>query len=469
MIKFEKTEKRKYTIFNENGDEKAEVVKLDLQFSPITNKFERLSNFIEECSLKLGPEFDTWYIGFLDSYKESGYDYAVVKENIPLLQKYCDDYLDQLGINFEDYINMSKVSRNSIFFDASDIKKIIQVSNYLKMYFVMSQDANLKLPTKFHKEVYNHLVAPITGCNIVYKLFKIVSSKTYEYNHSDKYMWDYIKTIYCKTTDMHIMSIFNFIMNNILVTCAPDSNPIPYLISVIDESIKWILKNIYKDAIIYSETVNTQDVYTVQGKDNLKSYSHNDTIGKLLVTAYNKLEEIGIEDIEKFKFDIGNLKEISLFANYITYPILSKVLDIPYRHFLTIPVSNSYMLNILVYSYLSEEFKDKYPTITKMLLYFNTDRPIAKTTYKIKNIQEFLGTFGTFLSFRNYNGAYDIYSSIIGKLSRNTYVSFLDERKISNFPLAKLETDIVKFYNDYFNDRHNDEFDRIESEIDQTL
>ena len=80
MIKFEKTEKRKYTIFNENGDEKAEVVKLDLQFSPITNKFERLSNFIEECSLKLGPEFDTWYIGFLDSYKGSGYDYAVVKE-----------------------------------------------------------------------------------------------------------------------------------------------------------------------------------------------------------------------------------------------------------------------------------------------------------------------------------------------------------------------------------------------------
>ena len=471
MIVFEKVEKekRKYILYNIVDKEKTEITKLDLMFSPITNKFERLTDFIEECSTRIGPDFDNWYMEFFKTYIDSGYDYGVIKENLPKMREFCDLCLEKYEINFEDYINRSKVSKNSIFFDADDIKKIIKVSNYLKMYFVISQDGKLKLPAKFHKEVYNKLVEPITSCNIVYKLFKIVSSKTYEYNHSDKYMWDYIKTIYCKTTDMHIMSIFNFIMNNILVTCMPDSNPIPYLISVIDESIKWILKNIYKDAIVYSETINTQDVYTVQGKDNLMSYSHNDTIGKLLVTAYNKLEEIGIEDIEKFKRDIAGLKEISLFANYITYPILSKVLDIPYRHFLTIPVSNSYMLNILVYSYLDDDFKDQYPTITKMLLYYNTVRPIAKTTYKIKNIKEFLDTFGTFLSFRNYNGAYDIYSSIVGKLSRNIYVSFTDDRKITNFPLAKLETDIVRFYNDYFNDRHQTVFDNIEAEIDKAI
>ena len=469
MIKFVKTEKRQYTIFNEIGDTTTEVINLELQFSPITNKFEKLTEFIEDCSAKIGQPFDDWYIKFLTDYKNSKYDYAIVKDNIEQLQKFSDEYVELCGINFNDYINKSKVSRNSIFFDAADIKKIIQVSNYLKLYFVISQDTVLRLPSKFHKEIYNYLVEKITSCNIVYKLFKIVSSKTYEYNHSDKYMWDYIKTIYCKTTDMHIMSIFNFIMNNIIVTCSTESNPIPYLISVIDESIKWILKNIYKDAIVYSETVNTQDVYTIQGKDNLNSYAHNDTIGKLLIIAYNKLEENGIEDIDKFKMTVSQMKEISLFANYVTYPILSKVLDIPYRHFLTIPVSNSYLLNILVHSYLPEEFKDKFPTISKMLLFHNTDRPITKTTYKIKNIKEFLDTFGTFLTFKNNMAAYDIYSSIIGKLSRNTYVSFLNERKITNFPLAKLEIDIIKFYNDYFNDRLNDTFDAIESEIDKTI
>jgi len=469
MIKFEMDEKREYTIYNVSGDVKTEIIKLSLMFSPITNKFERLSGFIESCSEKMGEEFDTWYVKFLTDYKKSNYNYSILKDNLQPMMNFCNRYQDMLGINFDNYINKNKISRNSIFFDAEDIQKVIKVSNYLKMYFVISQDGNMKLPVKFHKEVYNKLIEPITSCNIVYKLYKIVSSKTYEYQHSDRYMWDYIKTIYCKTSDMHIMSIFNFIMNNILVTCSPESNPIPYMISVIDESIKWILKNIYKDAIVYSESISVQDVYSVQGKDNLMSYSHNDTIGKLMVSAYNKLEEIGIEDIEKFKRDIASLKEISLFSNYITYPILSKVLNIPYRHFLTIPVGNSYMLNILVFSYLSDEFKDQYPVISKLLLYHNTDRPIIKTTYKIKNIKEFLDTFGTFLSFRNYNGSYDIYSNIIGKLSRNTYVSFTDDQKISNFPLAKLESDIIRFYNDFFNNHLDSEFKMIENEIDKNL
>lgn len=469
MIRFDLLDKRKYVIVYEKDGHQEEIVKLDLVFSPITNKFKKLTEFVTDCSVKIGKEFDDWFVSFLKEYQDSGYDYSVIKNNIDTMMSFSDQYLELVNINFEDYINRSKISKNSIFFDAEEIKKIIQVSNYLKMYFILSQDAVLKLPGKFHKEIYNKLVEKITGCTIVYKLFKIVSSKTYEYNHTDKYMWDYIKTIYCKTTDMHIMSIFNFIMNNILVTCSTDANPIPYLISVIDESIKWILRNIYKDAIVYSETINTQDVYTVQGKDNLKSYSHNDTIGKLLISAYNKLEEVGIEDIEKFKVTVSGLKELSLFSNYVSYPILSKVLNIPYRHFLTIPVSNSYLLNILVFYYLPEEFKDKYPTITKMLLYHNTERPITKTTYKIKNIQKFLNTFGTFFSFKNNMTAYDIYSGIIGRLSRNTYVSFLNGRKITNFPLAKLEVDIINLYNDYFNNRLDGEFEKIQQEIDKTI
>jgi len=465
MIKFEETKKRQYTIKN-NGNK---IIDLDLMFSPITNKFSRLTDFIEDCSLKIGEEFDNWYCKLINDYKQSDLDYSIVKNNIDKMMEYCDKYLELKNVNFKDYINKSKISRNSIFFDEEDIKKIVQVSNYLKIYFIISQDQKLKLPIKFHKEVYNKLVSKITTCSIVYKLYKIVSSKTYEYNHTDKYMWDYIKNIYCKTTDMHIMSIFNFIMNNILVTCDSASNPIPYLISVIDESIKWILKNIYKDAIIYSETISTQDVYSVQGKDNLNSYAHNDTIGKLLILSYNKLEEIGIENIDKFKQTISGLKEISLFANYITYPILSKVLDIPFRHFLTIPVSNSYLLNILMFQYLPKDFKDKYPTIKKMLLFYNTEKPIIKTTYKIKNLPDFLKTFNTFLSFKSYIPATELYSSIIGKLSRNSYTSFLNDRKINNFPLARLETDMVNFYNDFFNSKLDVLFKQIEVEIDKSI
>lgn len=469
MITFEETGKRKYQIIRTENENAEVICELDLMFSPITNKFFRLTEFVEDCSKILGKEFDDWYCKLLTDYKKSNYDYSIIKQNIEPLKEYCDRYLEAKNINFEDYINRSKVSKNSIFFDANEIKKIIQAANYLKIYFIIGQDSEMKLINKFHKETYNKLIEHINNNNTIYKLFKIVSSKTYEYNYTDKYMWDYIRTIYCKTTDMHVFSIFNFLMNNILVTCHTESNPIPYLISVIDESIKWILKNIYKDAVIYSETISTQDVYSVQGKDNLSSYAHNDTLGRLLITSFNQLEKVGINKIEPFKATITNLKEISLFANYITYPILSKVLDIPYRHFLTLSVSNSYLLNILLFYLLPDEFKNQYSVLSRMLLYYNKQKPILKTTYKVKNIDIFTETAGTFLSFKNYNTPYDFFSQVIGKMSRNSYSSFLNDQEIVNFPLAKLEIDIIKFYNKYFDNTLDELFDTIKEKIDRLL
>lgn len=473
MIKFIKKEeeKRQYQIVNQSADgtQSDLVCNLNLNFSPITNKFYRLVEFVEDCSVKIGPEFDQWYCGFLKSYIDSNFDYLIVKDNVDKLIFYCDKYLDIVGVNFEDYINRSKSSKNSIFFDAEEIKKIIKVANYLKIYFIISQDSEMKLNIKFHKEIYNRLTQLITNENIIYKLFKIVSSKTYEYNHTDRYMWEYIKTIYCKTTDMHIFSIFNFLMNNILVTCSTTSNPIPYLISVIDESIKWILRNIYKDAIIYSDTITTQDVYSIQGKDNLESYSHNDTIGKILISAYNLMEEIGIEDLEKFKNTLNNLKEISLFSTYVTYPILSKVLDIPYRHFLTLSVNNSYLLNIFMFHNLPADFKAKYPILSKMLLCYNKEKPILKTTYKIKNIQTLTKSFDTFMGFKSTMFAYDLYSNIIGKISRNSYNQFSNDQELTNFPLGKLESDFIEFYNGYFSNGLDEVFTGMKNKIDRSL
>jgi hypothetical protein len=104
-----------------------------------------------------------------------------------------------------------------------------------------------------------------------------------------------------------------------------------------------------------------------------------------------------------------------------------------------------------------------------MLLYYNKQKPIVKTTYKVKNIDIFTETLGTFLTFKNNITPYDFYSSVIGKLSRNTYSSFVNDQEIVNFPLAKLEIDIIKFYNDYFDNRLDSFFDEIRENIDAIL
>jgi len=465
MITIRETQKRKYDIKSDDTILKS----ISLISSTITNKFGIIAGFVEGMSKLLGKEFDDWFVEYITTYIDSGYDSKILLDRIDELKKHCDDYLEKVDINFNNYINREKVSKNSIFFDAEELENLIKASSYLKLYFAISQDIEMRPPLNTHKEIYNILIEKISGCEIVFKLFKLVSSKTYRYNISDKAMWDYIKLIHCKTTDMHVNLIFNFLMNNILVTCQTESNPIPYFSSVIDQSIKWILRGVYKETIIYSDTISTEDIHTISGKDNLLSYCYNDTIGKLLIDAGNYLEEVGIEDITKFNETIGKLKEPSLIAHYITYPILSKVFNIPYRYFRPIAVEHSYLLNILTLHYMPDELKEQMETVMKLMLHYNIEKPIVKTTYKVKDTDTYFKTFKKFLTFKSKVFPYDVFSDFIGKIARNTYVEFTTGNEIANFPLTKLESDMIRFYNNYFSNELDDVFSEMKKTMEKNL
>jgi len=471
VIVFIKKDKRKYDIVHgtKNGEEikiDSLICSLDLCFSPATNKFNYIVDFIEDCSLVVGDEFNNWFDNYIKEYITSKYDAAIIKKHIPILMAFVDKYIEAKNIKFDDYIDMKKISNNSIFFDAGEIKKLVQVSNYLKLYFIISQDNIMKLPVKFHREVYNILIEKINA-DILFKLFKIVSSKTYRYTITDNYMWEYIRLIYCKTTDMHIHSIFNFLLNNILVSCKTDQNPISYLISVIDEAIRWILQSVYEDVIIYTDTINTEDTNALQSKDNLLNYAYNDTIGRLVMVACKCLESEGITEVQ-FNESLKIAKENSLFALYVTYPILSKVLKIPYRHFLTVPSEHGYLLNIFLFHILPPEFKKEYPTISEFLLNYNKNKIISKTTYLMKKTKLYFETSTTFKGFKNITFPFDLYSSVIGKLARNEYISFKTQKEVQ-IPLAKIEEDIIKLYNIYFGNNMDNTFVHLEKEIDKYL
>lgn len=448
------------------------VKELELVYSPGSNKYDNLLYFVEQCSYAIGKEFDDFYIGLIKKYEESGYDHKIIKDAVPNIIKYCDQFIEIRNINFDAYINKSKASKSSIFFDASEIKEIIKAASYLKLYYSIHKDISMKLSDQFNREIFQELVKNLTDSAIILKLHKIVSSKTYEYNHTDKYMWEYIKNLCCKTPDMHISHIFNFIINNIIVTCEIDANPIPYLISVIDESIKWVLRSIYKESIIYSDAISTQDVVVVSGKDNLESYAHNNTIGMLTILAYQKLEDIFQDDtkIEDFKVHIESIKESSVFAQHFTFPIMSKITDIPYRHFLTLNVSTTYLLNMLLYALVKDdEFGKAYPTLTKILTFYNMQKPISKTTYRTKNIADFTKTFDNFMGFKNYTCPFEIYSSIVGKINKNEYTSFLTGNIVPNFPAVKMENELIEFYNKFFSGQLDDIISNLRDKIDAQL
>lgn len=476
MLSFVNTDKRQYDLYKINSeDDKQFIRQYKLVYEPGSNKYPNMLKFIEDVSVAI-PEFGDWYINTITTYKDSGFDYKILRDQLDNLKKYCGMYLDILSINFDNYVNRAKASKNSIFFDGEEIKKIILASAYLKVYYSIQREEEMRLSEKFHKETFQNLVKDLSDSTIIIKLHKIVSSKTFEYNHTDKYMWNYIKNLYCKTPDMHINHIFNFLVNNILVTCEITVNPIPYIISVIDESIKWILKSIYKDSIVYSDSIATQDVNSVAGKDNLETYAHNNTIGLLTILAYQALEELfdscdnKDNKIEEFKSNIDSIKETSVFAEYFTYPILSKVLDIPYRHFLTLSAPTSYLMNVILYKITENTIiEQEFSALRRILLYYNVHKGIMKTTYKMKNINDFTKTFDNFCGFKNYTVPYDIYSSMIGKIIKNNYCDFINGNEITNFPTSKLENELILFYNKYFSNNLEDLFDDLREKIDRRI
>lgn len=470
MIKFNCPEKRKYDLVKvmENGTETV-IHNYNLIYSPGSNKYDVLFNFVKDMCNTLGEECENWYINLIQNYKAEQ-DFEIIRSAIPKIQEYCDKYLNILNINFDGYIDKSKASKSSIFFDSHEIEEIIRVSSYLKVYYTLYKDMNLEISQRFNNQVFQVLIKRLVDSPIIIKIHKIVSSKTFEYNQTDKCMWNFIKNMLCRTPDMHITNIFNFVVNYILVTCEIDKNPIPYLISVIDESIKWILRTTYKDSVIYTDSIATQDINNVVGRDNLKTYAHNNTIGHLCVIAYDLIEDIFGEDaerIEHFKSQIESIKELSIVSECITYPILSKLLDIPYRHFLTLSVTTSYVLNALLFKLMEDTyFEENYPCIRKILLYHNTHRPITKTSYKIKNLMHFIGSFDHFLGFKNRATVNDIYSQLIGRITKNEYIDFITGNIVPNFQVSQLETEFIDLYNKYFSGKLDEHLDVLRQKID---
>ena len=104
MIVFESDEKRQYSVYKTNDTEKTKLCDLDLMFSPATNKFDKITEFITDASVVIGPEFEDWFYKFITDYIESGYNYRIVKDNIHTLMELCDKYLVLKDINFKNYI-----------------------------------------------------------------------------------------------------------------------------------------------------------------------------------------------------------------------------------------------------------------------------------------------------------------------------------------------------------------------------
>lgn len=448
-------EKNKIEIYKNN---KFELEVELLSKSRITGKYDIIIDFIEDMSATLGMRFNAWFCRFLKNYIDNKDDrYDIIKEELETLVNYVDRYMKLKDFDYGQYVDESKAKPSSIFFDEDDIRSINTASCYLKIYSIISNSANYRLSDSAHIEVYNNLLRRVVDDEIITKVFQVIKTKTYRYNISDKFMWKYVKMIQSTTIDMRIIAIFNLIMNNIFILIKPETNPIPYFTTVVDHSIKWFLKEVHKDVIVYEDSISSENVHATPGIDNLKFFCYNDTIGRLKRAAIDRVNvvyssESGMEPDELFVTELSDRLErveyISPVCLWVTYPILSELINVPYSHLRGLSPEHSVVLSLYVKYLINTVFSDYFQEMEKLLTYYARNPSPIATTYRLKSSEAFINKYGNnFFGIKGAAYMYSVLSHFVGIISRTQFASILTGKKIVGFPLMKIEQDLVEFFN----------------------
>jgi len=474
LISFKQDSSKIWRVVRNNNS----LIKLELSTTSITNKFFIITDFLKRLSKEYKDEFDDWFMNLILSCKESDFEnyYNLIFSNLDKMKYFIDNFSEIKDLDMSKFVDESKAKKSSILFSEDEIEKIIKLSGYLKIYSIISNSDNLKLPHYLHKKIYNELAKDITNSQVIYKIFNVIKTKTFRYNLTDKYMWTYIKTIQCKTIDDHIIEIFNFIMNNIIILC-DGRNPITYFVGVIDESIKWFLRSVYKGSVIYEDSISTEDI---QGLDvnNLRTYAYNDTLGRLKGIAYEQIydklerdaiskigqnEESSDELITDFQNRVSDVEYISPICETLAFPILSRITNIPYNHFKTVSPEQAAVLSVYVYNLLKKVFSNEFKNLFSLLDYYPITQPSITTTYLIKSVNEYINIQQKTRDFYGFSTKilpYKIICNFVGRISRIDFSNTVTGKRMVGIPLSKIEVDSIEFYTLYFGSK-------LESEINE--
>ena len=477
MLEFKKTGPKEWEMIL-NG----EILSLSLKSSSVTNKFNIVTDFAINVNQRIGEEFEVWFFNFVKNYNSED-DIRYLTANINVLKSFVDRYFDDETIDYDRFVDRSKVKKGTILFEPVEIKKILVASGYLKLYSFISIRADIVMSNFTHKTIYNMLISDIMVTDVVYKIFNIVKTKVFRYNLTDRYMWEYIKMIQCKSIDVHTVEIFNFIMNSILILCEEDKNPITYFIGVVEESVKWFLRSVYKKTVVYDDSIATEDIHGLN-VDNLKTYSYNDTLGRLKGIAYeyiykeiDKITPMSVDqDIDKnfseFQQRVMGIEFISPLSDCLVFPILSRITNIPYFHFKTLSPEHSMVLSVYLQKLLQQVFKNEYADLFSMLNFYPTSQPAVATTYKIKNVNNQTGFINVqdktnnFFGFQTKILPYKILSYFVGRTSRVNFYNIFDGKTYGGIPLSKIEGNMVKFYTLLFSGALDDKIEELSRLVD---
>lgn len=483
LIKIEEKEKKEWIIYVIEDSETIEEIPLLLASSSVTNKFHIVANFVQRI-IDYHPDFGDWLVNWLkDCGSEDPRRNSRSFSEIENVKGFVDGYLNSLDLHLEEFVDASKAKKNSIFFTVANIDSILRLSSYLKVYSFILNTTNIYPGGTRHREIYNNLARNVIASEVISKIFDVIKTRTFKYNMSDKFMWEYIKTLHGKDMNVHIIETFNFIMNNIIILCEETKNPIVYFVSVIEESIKWFLKSVYRGTIVYDDTIATQDIHGIH-VNNVMSFSFNDTLGRMKIIASdyattameNNIQIKMLDENQRlidFQGVVKDIEWISPLAQCIIYPLLAKITDVTYIHFNTLSPDHAAPITFYMHSLLKKVFRGIYKETFTLLDYYPTKQPSTYTTYKIKDYEFFNSTFrkyNSFFGFSNTQVFFEMLCYHVGRIARVNWRHLITgENKDGGLPMASIEREMIDFYVRYFSGNLNDEITKLQGLYNENL
>lgn len=474
--RIEKKDKRRWTMFYEDATTKEieQVVELQLQSNPVSNNFEKFAKTIEDISIKI-EGFDIWFKETIDKYIEEEYNSEIVFEQVETIKQYAEQYVNILNIDFESFINRKKASKTSIVFQPNEIRALSVSTVALKIYSVFYCDEIMKLPKNISNQIYEELIRDCITLGVTDKIFQMIRARCFRSSQNDKYMWDIVSMYICETPESYILHVFNFVMSRLLFLITPDMNPIPYIVSSVDDSINWLMHSIYRNRVIYDDSFGgSEDIYgSVLSKDSYYVLCCNDTIAKAASIGMQLVEDdktMNNEDQINFNERLDKIKQLYPTMKLVILPLASRILEIPYKYLLTNPPRHVILTGIFLRKLIEDtlpgevrkgtiEGKKKelflvWSDLYSNFLEFLTAIPhqkssqATKSSYKIRDINRILNDKSPIFGFKSPTLKNNIISSICGVLSasKNDLIDIKTGRKLTKMKYADLEKDVCDFY-----------------------
>jgi len=472
MLLLENLESKRHWVLSElddNGNYLRCLLEQNLTPSSITNKYNVVADLLEDMCRRIKP-FSGWFSKLIESYVNSDCNSEIILNNINQLLKFATIYIDSLNINFSSFTNMEKISRTSIIFTEDDIRAIAITSTALKLYSIFYYDGNLKLPANIHKEVYQILVSPCIENKTTTKMFQLIRARIYRSSITDRYMWDMIKMAISETPQSYVMTIFNSLMANMVCILSVDKNPIPFLVSITDDSVRWLMRTVYKDRILYGEAFSSSDdIYgSSLSRDSYYVYCCNDVIGKAAAVGMSLLETEYLLDQNQFDKVRDRLDIIDILTppmKLLILPIASKVFEIPYKYLLTCIPKHALLIGIFLYHLSKDIIGEDFPVITEFLISCPKDVKYLSTrsSYKIRNTEFIINDPTPVFGFKSKTLKFNIMSSICGVInaSKKNLVSVITGLPLRKISYLNLEYDIIKFFTKLYANQLDNVFEQI--------